>query len=120
MRCAAQVIDDVVVLSLQGKITVGWGEEEVRSKVSHYLEKGMKRFVLDLAGVTSLDSSGMGEIVSAYTRVTSRGGLLALSRLPEKVQDILTINQLITVFDAYDDIESAVKAIKSKPFPDLS
>jgi len=119
MQCSAQFIDDVVVVSLRGKLTIGSGDEALRSTVLHHLNEGARRVVLDLGGVTTIDSSGTGELVSAYTTVTSRGGRLVLSRMPQKVRDYLTITQLITVFDVYDDIESAVAAVKSNPLPVL-
>lgn len=119
MRYSAQFIDDVVVVFLRGKVTIGSGEETLRSTVLHYLNEGVRRFVLDLADVKFMDSSGNGELVSSYTTVTSRGGRIALSRMPREVRDSLTITQLITVFDVYDDVESAAAAVKAMPLPDL-
>ncbi|MDQ1257375.1 MAG: anti-sigma factor antagonist, partial [Candidatus Hydrogenedentes bacterium] len=100
-------IGSATVLYLRGKITIGVGDVRLREAVHAVLDSGVHNIVLDLGGVTVIDSSGVGELVSSYTTVTNRGGRLALSSLPSNVLDILTITQLITVFDVYDTAEEA-------------
>jgi anti-sigma B factor antagonist len=108
MRIDVQQRDGVTVLSPQGKITIGVGDVALRDAIHQALDSGASQLVVNLAGVSTIDSSGVGELVSAYTRVGSRGGRLKLATLPAKVQDVLTITQLIQVFEVYDTEAEAV------------
>lgn len=99
---------DVKILDLQGKITIGVGDVAVRDAVQTALAAGSRKILLNMQGVSTIDSAGVGELVSAYTTVTNRGGTLKLVNLPNKVTDILQITQLITVFEIHDDEQEAV------------
>jgi anti-sigma B factor antagonist len=99
---------DVTVLDVAGKITIGVGDVAVRDAVQVALGSGARSILLNLKGVTTIDSAGVGELVSAFTTVTNRGGKLKLVNLPPKVNDILQITQLITVFEVYDDEREAL------------
>jgi anti-sigma B factor antagonist len=101
---------DVTILDLSGRITIGSGEEALRNAMQDILNGGAKKVVIHMAGVTMIDSSGIGELVSAYTTATNRGAKLKLANLPAKVSDILTITQLITVFDVFDSEAEAVQS----------
>ncbi|MEO6193597.1 MAG: STAS domain-containing protein [Thermoanaerobaculia bacterium] len=101
---------DVTILDLNGRITIGSGEEALRNATQEILNNGAKKVVIHMAGVTMIDSSGIGELVSAYTTATNRGAKLKLANLPAKVSDILTITQLITVFDVFDTEAEAVQS----------
>jgi anti-sigma B factor antagonist len=101
---------DVTILDLSGRITIGSGEEALRNATQEILNNGAKKVVIHMAGVTMIDSSGIGELVSAYTTATNRGAKLKLANLPAKVSDILTITQLITVFDVFDTETEAVRS----------
>jgi anti-anti-sigma factor len=101
---------DVTVLDVAGKITIGVGDVAVRDAVHVALGAGARSILLNLKGVSTIDSAGVGELVSAYTTVTNRGGKLKLLNLPPKVNDILQITQLITVFEVYDDETEAVES----------
>ena len=98
----------VTILDVKGKVTIGRGDIVLREAVQEALEAGSRRLLVNMAGVTMMDSSGMGELVSSYTTVTNRGGQLKLVNLPPKVSDILQTTQLIAVFDVYDDEDEAV------------
>ena len=98
----------VTILAPKGKITIGVGDVALRDAVHEALDAGGKNLLIDLAGVSTVDSSGVGELVSSYTTVTNRGGKLKLLNLPPKVSDILQITQLITVFEVFEDEEEAV------------
>jgi len=100
--------NDVTILDLKGKITIGAAEEALRDAVHRVLGAGALKVVLNLKDVTTIDSSGVGELVSSYTSATNRGGKIKLCNLPPKINDILTITQLITVFDVYDSEDEAV------------
>ena len=101
---------DVRIIKLAGKITIGAGDVKIRELIDQALEDGKKHILLDLAGVSTIDSSGIGEMVACYTTVTKQGGQLKLLRLSPKINDILQVTQLITVFDVFDDEEEAVGA----------
>lgn len=100
--------NDVTILDIKGKITIGANEEALRDNVHRVLEGGTQKLLLNLQGVTTIDSSGVGELVSSYTSATNRGAKIKLANLPPKINDILTITQLITVFDVYDSEDEAV------------
>jgi len=100
--------NDVTILDLKGKITIGAAEEALRDAVHRVLGAGAQKVLLNLQGVTTIDSSGVGELVSSYTSATNRGAKIKLTNLPAKINDILTITQLITVFDVYDTEDEAV------------
>lgn len=100
--------NDVTILDIKGKITIGAAEEALRDTVHQALGAGSQKLLLNLQGVTTIDSSGVGELVSSYTSATNRGAKIKLTNLPAKINDILTITQLITVFDVYDTEDEAV------------
>ncbi|MFJ8842045.1 STAS domain-containing protein [Streptomyces cyaneofuscatus] len=103
-------MNDVTILALTGKITIGVGDVALRNAVQDELNSGSTKILIDLGGVTAIDSSGIGELVSSYTTATNRGGKLKLVNLSPKIHDILAVTQLITVFDVYDDEDEAVKS----------
>lgn len=96
-----KTLNGVSVLKLSGKVTIGSGDVALRNLVRQALDSGAKKILLNLESVTVIDSSGVGELVSAYTTANNRGGTLRICCLPEKVRDILQTTQLITVFDVY-------------------
>ncbi|MCG8457167.1 MAG: STAS domain-containing protein [Holophagales bacterium] len=100
--------DGVTILAPKGKITIGVGDVALRQAVHEALEAGARSILIDLGGVSTMDSSGVGELVSAFTTVTNREGRLKLANLPSKVADILQITQLITVFEVYETLDEAV------------
>lgn len=104
--------EGVTILSPKGKITIGAGDIALREAVGEALDAGASSILVDLAAVTTIDSSGIGELVSAYTTVTNKGKKLALLSLPPKVADLLQITQLITVFDIYDDEDEAIDSLQ--------
>ncbi len=108
MNIPSRTRDGVTILEPKGKITIGVGDIALREAVHAALDSGAKNLLINLKLVTTIDSSGIGELVSGYTTVTNRGGKLKLLNLPPKVQDILQITQLVTVFDIYDDEDEAV------------
>jgi anti-sigma B factor antagonist len=103
---------DVTVLDMSGKITIGEGSVALRSAIRRLLEEGKKRILLNLAGVSYIDSSGIGELVSSYTAINKEGGQLKLLNLTQKIKDLLTITKLLTVFDVYDSEADALNSFK--------
>lgn len=110
MKINVRQRDGVTILEPKGKITIGVGDVALREAVHRELENGNKNVLIDMNGVTTIDSSGIGELVSTYTSVKNRGGSLKLLHLPAKVSDILQITQLISVFETYDDEDEAVRS----------
>lgn len=110
MKVQVRHKEGVTILEPKGKITIGEGDIALRDAVMESLEAGGANILLDLNQVSTIDSSGVGEMVSSYTTVSNRGGKLKLLNLPPKVVDILQITQLITVFDVYDDEDEAVNS----------
>jgi anti-sigma B factor antagonist len=103
---------DVTVLDMSGKITIGEGSVALRSAIRRLLEEGKKKILLNLAGVGYIDSSGIGELVSSYTAINKEQGQLKLLNLTQKLQDLLAITKLLTVFDTYDDESAALSSYK--------
>ena len=103
----------VTIIEPKGKITIGEGDVVLRDAVHEALEAGVRSILLNLANVSTLDSSGIGEMVSAFTTVTNRGGQLKLCCLPSKVSDILQITQLISVFEVYETEAEALASYAS-------
>ena len=99
---------DVTVLDLVGKVTIGEGSVALRNTIRRLLGEGKNKILLNLAGVGYIDSSGIGELVSSFTAVKKEGGVLKLLSLTQKIQDLLAITKLLTVFDAFDDEASAL------------
>jgi anti-sigma B factor antagonist len=108
MKTELRKLSDVHILDCSGKITLGDGTMVVRNAVRDILNKGGKKILLNLAGVSYIDSSGVGELVSTFTTVASKGGTLKLMRLSGKTRELLTITKLITVFQVFDDEKAAI------------
>lgn len=108
MKATTRNVDGVEIIKIEGKVTIGSGDVQLRDVILSTLDKGNTNILLDMGGVTTLDSSGIGELVGAYTTVTNRGGRLKLLHIPTKVSDLLSVTQLITVFEVYDEEAKAV------------
>jgi anti-sigma B factor antagonist len=100
----------VTVIDMGGRITLGDGSALLRTTVRKLLEENRVRILINLADVDYIDSSGIGELVQAYTSVKNRGGELKLLHLTKKVKDLLQITKLFTVFDVYENETSAVRS----------
>ena len=103
---------DVTILDMDGKITIGEGSVALRSAVRRLIEEGKKKILLNLSNVSYVDSSGIGELVSSFTTINREGGQLKLLNLTQKIQDLLAITKLLTVFDTYDDEGQALNSYK--------
>jgi anti-sigma B factor antagonist len=108
MKSNIRDVGDIRTIELSGKITIGTGDVKLRELITQAVDSGKTNILLDLGGVTAIDSSGIGEMVACYTTVTKRGGRLKLMHLSPKITDILQVTQLITVFDVFDDEREAV------------
>ncbi|MCM2313859.1 MAG: STAS domain-containing protein [Thermoanaerobaculia bacterium] len=112
MKTTSRTVEGVEILSLQGKITIGSGDVQLRDLIAQCLNDGKTNILLDMSGVSTIDSSGIGELVGSFTTVTNRGGRLKLLHLPGKVSDLLQVTQLITVFEVHENEAAAVASFK--------
>lgn len=101
-------IGDITIVELKGKITIGTGDLQMREAIHAVLNEGARKLVVDMSGVTTIDSSGVGELVGCYTTSTHKGAKMKLMNLPAKISDVLTVTQLITVFDVYPNEAEAI------------
>ena len=108
MKVSTRLVDGIVILDLSGRITLGEGSVQLRDAIRDLAAQGQKNILLNLGDVNYIDSSGIGELVSAFTTVKNQGGQLKLLNLTKKVHDLLQITKLYTVFDIKDDEASAV------------
>src|SRR5580765_1209278 len=104
---------NVTVLNLSGKITLGDGDTILKDKLHSLLHQGRKDVLLNLGQVQYVDSAGLGAIVSAYTTMTREGGSLKLVNMTKRLQDLLTITKLLTVFDTFDSEDEALRSYRS-------
>ena len=110
MKIGVRQRQGVTVLEPKGKITIGSGDIALRDSVIEALDSGSRKILINLKDVSTIDSSGIGELVAAYTTVTNRGGKLKLLHLPAKLNELLHVTQLITVFEVYKDEQEALKS----------
>jgi len=110
MQIHQRTVGDVTIVDLGGKMTLGEGDELLRDKVNSLIQQGQKKIVLNLAEVPYIDSAGLGEIVRTYTTVSRQGGSLKLLSLTKRIQDLLAITKLLTVFETFDTEGEAVKS----------
>jgi anti-sigma B factor antagonist len=110
MKSTTRQVDGVTIVDLSGRITLGEGSTMLRDIVREMIAKGTKKILLNLGDVTYIDSSGIGELVSAFTTVRNGGGELKLLNLTKKVHDLLQITKLYTVFDIKDDEAKAIQS----------
>jgi anti-sigma B factor antagonist len=105
-------LDDVLILDLSGRITMGEGTLVLRNQIQKVLGSGERKFLLNLADVDYIDSSGLGELVTSFTTVRNQGGELKLLNLTRRVHDLLQITKLLTVFEVFNSEAEALKTLK--------
>jgi anti-sigma B factor antagonist len=113
MQIHQRSVGDVTIIDLNGKMTLGEGDELLRDKVNSLISQGQKKLVLNLAEVPYIDSAGLGEIVRTYTTVSRQGGVLKLLALTKRIQDLLAITKLLTIFETFDTEDEALKSFSS-------
>ncbi len=112
MEIAERTVNDVMILDLKGKMTLGEGDELLKDKINSLLAQGHKKLLLNLEGVPYIDSAGLGEVVRTYTTVSRQGGSLKLLNLTKRIEDLLSITKLLTVFETFDSEAEAVQSYK--------
>ena len=110
IKASTRQVDEVTVVDLSGRITLGEGSTVLRDTVRELLGRGQKKILLNLGDVTYIDSSGIGELVSGFTTVANQGGQLKLLNLTKKVHDLLQITKLYTVFEVHNEEAAAIRS----------
>jgi anti-sigma B factor antagonist len=108
LKMSTREVKDISIIDLSGQITMGEACAAIRDEVRDQTGNGVSKLVLNLGGVTYIDSAGLGELTGAYTSVKNRGGQLKLLNLTKRVHDLMQITKLYTVFDVYDDEKKAI------------
>ena len=102
LRITNRQVQGIVIVDLDGKVALGETNSQLHEALRNLVSEGKKNVILNLAKVSTIDSSGLGEIVAGYSTLSAAGGTLKLINLPERVTDLMTITKLYTVFDIYD------------------
>lgn len=110
VKLTTRQVGDVLVIDAAGRITLGEGSSVLRDMIREVSTKGNKKILLNMAEVSYIDSSGIGELVSGFTSVTNHGGVLKMLNLTKRVKDLLQITKLYTVFDVHDDEAAAIRS----------
>ena len=113
MQIEERAAGDVIILDLKGKMTLGEGDEILKDKINSLVLQGHKQLVLNLADVPYIDSAGLGEVVRTYTTVKRQGGTMRLLNLTKRIEDLLSITKLLTVFETFDNEADAVRSFSS-------
>lgn len=103
---------DVTILDMKGKVTIGEGSIALRNTIRRLLGEGKKKILMNLGEVGYVDSSGIGELVSSFSAVNRESGKLKLLNLTQKIQDLLAITKLLTVFDVYEEESEALSSFE--------
>ena len=110
MTASTRLVDGVTIVDLSGRIVLGDGSAGLRDLVRDLAREGTKKILLNLGNVDYIDSSGLGELVCAFTSMRNQGGEVKLLNLTKKIQDLLAITKLLTVFEVYDSEDEATRS----------
>src|SRR6266702_2366149 len=117
MTASTRLVGGVTIVDLSGRIVLGEGSDGLRDLLRNLVSEGIKKILLNLRNVDYIDSSGLGELVSAFTSMRSQGGELKLLNLTKRVRALLQITKLLTVFDITDDEATSVKSFSPAIWP---
>ena len=110
MQISERTVGTATVIDLSGKLNMGDATQRLHDKVNSLLQQGRKHIVLNLADVSSMDSGGLGELVRTLTTMQKHGGSLKVANLPSRIHDLLVTTRLVTVFETFDDEQTAIKS----------
>ena len=108
MTVTARTVDGITILDVQGTVTVGEQAERLRDKVRSVVHEGSRRILVNMAGISYVDSAGLGELIAAYTTAKRQGGTLKLLNTTKRLTDLLVITKLATVFETFEDEAEAI------------
>jgi len=114
MKLSSRVAGDVTILDVEGKILLGEGDIEIKQTIDEFVAQDRKKFLLNLAKVTYIDSAGLGQIIRCFTAIRKVGGTLKLLSPNARVVDLLTVTKLVNVFDWYNEESGALASFSSK------
>ena len=117
MIASTRLVAGVTIVDFSGRIVLGEGSAGVRDLIRNLIKQGTKKILLNLRGVEYIDSSGLGELVNAFTNMRSQGGELKLLNLTKRVRALLQITKLLTVFDITDDEAASIKSFSPAIWP---
>ena len=103
---------DVTILDMTGEVRIGEGSISLRDSIRNLADQGKKKVLLNLAGVKYMDSTGVGELIANYTTISRQGGQLKLLNLTDRIQNLLVITKLLTVFDSFENETEALKSFQ--------
>lgn len=112
MKLSDRIDNGIVILEPKGKIMGGPDASLLNDKIHEYIESEHKKVVIDLAQVEWMNSTGLGILISGYTKLRNHEGVLKLANITDKIQSLLTITKLVTVFETFDSVDEAVKSFK--------
>ena len=116
MQLEERIVGNVAIVRVTGDITLNKGGDVLlKDKVQSLIHQGQKNLLVDLSGVSYVDSAGLGELVQAYATTKNRGGALKLLHVTKRLRDLLVVTKLLTVFDTYDNEAAAVASFGSAP-----
>ena len=110
MKISKRDVGNVTVLALKGKVTIGSGDVALRDAIGEAVSGGKKNLLVDLGGVSKMDSSGLGELVAAHNTVTADSGTIKLAKIPSKLYNVMGVTQIISVFDVFDNLDEALES----------
>jgi anti-sigma B factor antagonist len=110
MDISERTVGDVTVVDVSGKIVMGEGDTILKDKVRSLAQQGRKKVVMNLGGVSYVDSAGLGALVQGYATIKNQGGTMKLVNVAKRLKDLLTITKLSTVFETFDSEDAAVKS----------
>ena len=109
MQVEQRIAGNVAIITVKGDITLNKGGDVLlKDKVQSLIQQGNKNIIIDLSGVAYVDSAGLGQLVQAYATTKNKGGALKLVNVTKKLRDLLVVTKLLTVFDTFDDEQSAL------------
>lgn len=117
LHIAEREVGDITVLDLSGQLVLDDGDAVFRDRVNALIDRERLRMVVNLADVTYIDSAGIGVLIGRYLGVRRRGGDMRLANLTTRSHRVMTITHLLTVFDAYDSVDDAIRSFAEKPAP---
>ena len=116
MQLEERIVGHVAIVTVTGDITLNKGGDVLlKDKVQSLIQQGQKNLLVDLGGVSYVDSAGLGELVQAYATTKNRGGALKLLNVTKRLRDLLVVTKVLTVFDTYDNEAAAVASFGSAP-----
>ena len=113
LKLNTREVNDVIIIDLSGRLTMGEACAAIRDEIRDEISQGHRKILLNLADVSYIDSAGLGELTAAYTTTKNREGQLKLLNLTKRVQDLMQITKLYTVFDVHDDERKAIGSFAS-------